>query len=405
MIINTLLTTNSSIEKQKILKLATEEEKRVFQAAYNPYIMYYVNFDNIDMSTLSKYDTYMFNILDRLASRELSGKEAYETVITYCRHHGDLLKLICNKDLSCGVSSTTLNKVFGKNFIPTFKVQLATEVPIEKVTLPIMGQIKYNGIRVIALIKDGTVELKTRRGLNFSFPALEEELSKIKKDIMLDGELCVGDSQNSNHTYVGGLVNSARQGNPITNTNLVYNVFDGMPLDIFNNKLRTDPYYKRLYFIDENLVESKLVRRTSNFTFETLEDINNTFTNLIKDGYEGLILKPAGHRYSFKRCKDWIKVKETKKAGKDADLECIDIKYGSGKYKGLIGSLVCKGIVEGKSVQVSIGTGLTDKDRILKPNYYVSKYIEVKYNCLIQNKQTGQWSLFLPRFVQVREDK
>jgi len=118
-------------------------------------------------------------------------------------------------------------------------------------------------------------------------------------------------------------------------------------------------------------------------------------------GYEGLVLKYPEHKYTFKRSKDWIKVKEVK----HADLRVVDIREGTGKYKGMIGGLVCVGEVEGHRVRVAVGSGLSDIQRSLDDIEFIQETVEVLYNTVIQDSVTLEWSLFLPRFVQVRFDK
>ena len=56
-------------------------------------------------------------------------------------------------------------------------------------------------------------------------------------------------------------------------------------------------------------------------------------------------------------------------------------------------------------IKVSVGSGMTDKDRELPIDYYIGKVIELQYNELIQSKSKDTYSLFLPIFIEVREKK
>jgi DNA ligase-1 len=132
-----------------------------------------------------------------------------------------------------------------------------------------------------------------------------------------------------------------------------------------------------------------------------IADAQGAYEHLISQGYEGAMLKHANSTYDFKRSASWVKMKETK----TADLTCVGHLFGTGKYEGMIGSLVCKGIVEGVPVEVAVGSGLTDDDRAKKPTSYIGKTIEVKYNTVVQDKNGNTSSLFLPRFSCVRFDK
>ena len=53
---------------------------------------------------------------------------------------------------------------------------------------------------------------------------------------------------------------------------------------------------------------------------------------------------------------------------------------------------------------MNVGSGLTDADREQDHKKFLGKIIEVVYNEKIKAKD-GTFSLFLPRFVTVREDK
>ena len=68
----------------------------------------------------------------------------------------------------------------------------------------------------------------------------------------------------------------------------------------------------------------------------------------------------------------------------------------------MIGSLCCES-ADGK-VKVYVGSGFTDEQRNASPSEYYDKIIAVKYNARIKNV-SGEESLFLPIFLEVRNDK
>lgn len=406
-VFNLLRATNSTLDKEHILRgRVTDSEKQAFYHAYNPELTYGLNYGSVPDLECTDYDS-MFELLHHLSVRNLSGNAARGAVDSFAHKNGSLIKAICNKDLDCGVTATTLNKVFGKDFIPTFKVQLAMEVPLEKVSYPCLAQTKYNGVRVIALVRKGEVTFKTRNGKTFEFPALARFIEEnVEPGFMLDGELCIGDSQGYDHTSVSGIVNSAIHGTPIVNPKLVYNVFDSMPLSMFLASRCDVSYTGRLNLTGQLVGDLEpMIRLDIGRIVNSAEEAQLYFDDMLADGYEGLILKSLSHKYSFKRSKDWIKVK----AIKEADLLCTGWTEGEGKYEGMIGTLVCTGQPEDNPncpvVTVEVGSGLTDEERAERPELYVGKLIRVKYNTIIQNRTTMAYSLFLPRFDGVRYDK
>jgi ATP-dependent DNA ligase len=91
------------------------------------------------------------------------------------------------------------------------------------------------------------------------------------------------------------------------------------------------------------------------------------------------------------------------KAELEADLRVTGFLPGSGKFAGKIGSLLVES-ADGK-VKTAVGTGLNDEQRSLPFSEFENKIAAIKYNALITDKKTGAVSLFLPVFIEVREDK
>ena len=87
----------------------------------------------------------------------------------------------------------------------------------------------------------------------------------------------------------------------------------------------------------------------------------------------------------------------------ECDLKIVDVLSGTGKYEGMLGSVVCES--DDGVIQVNVGSGLNENQReTLKKEDLIGKIVAVKYNTRITNKQ-GEESLFLPIFIELREDK
>jgi len=142
------------------------------------------------------------------------------------------------------------------------------------------------------------------------------------------------------------------------------------------------------------------VRIAKTTMVNTIKVAQDLYQEKLAEGEEGIILKdPAGH-WEDKRVKHQVKMK----AELEADLRVVGFTEGTGKYEGKIGSLMVES-ADGK-VKTSVGTGLSDEQRSLDfAKEFQSKIVAVKYNALISDKKTGESSLFLPVFVEVREDK
>jgi ATP-dependent DNA ligase len=137
---------------------------------------------------------------------------------------------------------------------------------------------------------------------------------------------------------------------------------------------------------------SEQVRLASFEYVDKLELAKCKAKELVDLGYEGLFLKHINHVYQpGKRVNEAIKLKYRK----TADLLCIDIEPGEGKYIDMIGSLVLQD-KEGRTV--SVGSGLDDSMRGLPKDCFIDKIVEIEYEQIID-------TYIQPTFVRVREDK
>lgn len=398
-----LTATNSRIDKQRILKGISELEYRTFAQACDPYYVYNMKFSAVRSYNLGEPSTEMFELLTDLLAKKWTGTAAKRKVEAFAETSGDLVKLVINKDLRCGVTATTFNVVY-PGAIPQFKVQLAKEVPLDKLKYPVLLQIKYDGVRIIILNKEGEVKFFTRNGKEVSLPYISKWLeSRPYMNYMIDTEVTLLEGKMEDRTKVSGMINSAMHGGMIEEESLVFNCFDFMQLSSWEAASCDEIYDIRFAVLKAALSEirhEQLVLADTNEA-HSKEAVDELYNAVIDMGYEGLILKQAKHLYTFKRSKDWVKLKEIK----TADLTCYAIQAGEGKYEGFIGALLCKGKVDGKDIKVSVGSGLKDIERSMRESYFINQTIEVKYNTIIQDSVTKEWSLFLPRYVMTRFDK
>lgn len=131
--IKKLSSTSSSNEKQEILKStvshpSVELLKKVFDFAYNPKIRFYLKpFDKEDMdeekfailhltAQNNPTDLTMFQVLEKFATREATGDQARILYLSLKNQiqssdEWELFNNILEKDLKCGVSTTTINKI------------------------------------------------------------------------------------------------------------------------------------------------------------------------------------------------------------------------------------------------------------------------------------------------------
>jgi DNA ligase-1 len=315
---------------------------------------------------------------------------------------------IIDKDLACGISIKTINKVFD-GLIEEFAVMLAEPTSqIKKfleITDDIFVNIKLDGVRCLAEYKNGKLTLWSRDGRTYNLEHLSNQIKHLIEvyktkynftSVMFDGEITsdINDFQD--------LMKVVRRENIKQEhfeklKKLKYNIFDV----IFDNQ-----YDVELKHRVKQLEDIKKYNTSKNITFvkyDTLEDENKNVDYIMKlmheavnDGYEGLVLKDKNSYYIKKRSISWLKVKLTD----TLDAVVTKIIEGTGKYNNMIGALECR--LE-NGIEFRVGSGLTDRQRFEwynDPNKIIGKVIEIKYQELTNDGVPRH-----PIFKQVRIDK
>jgi DNA ligase-1 len=127
------------------------------------------------------------------------------------------------------------------------------------------------------------------------------------------------------------------------------------------------------------------------------KDMNKT---AIKNGYEGLMVKPIEAVYQCKRSAAWLKIKPVI----EVTLTVKDIEVGQGKFEGTTGALVCEGVDDGVHIKVNVGSGLTDENREdiwQDKDAVIGQLVEIKADAITQ-AENGEYSLRFPRFKTFR---
>ena len=132
-------------------------------------------------------------------------------------------------------------------------------------------EIKWDGYRAIAEINKRGYRLYSRNGLSFSedYPAIYEELSKIKKEAILDGEIVALDKEGKPSFQ---LIQQYAQGGEVP---IVYYVFDC--LSVGGKSIESKPLLERKEILKALLPESDLVKYCDH-----IEERGKDFFTLVK---------------------------------------------------------------------------------------------------------------------------
>ncbi len=421
-LIEAIRKTQSTNAKLELLKKNKDNEilKKILYYTYNPFYKYYIrNISGITFSDSSVENGYdfedMFKLLDELRNRIYTGNLAIEKVTNFIQHSpakvAEVFLLILDRDLKMGINTSSINKVY-PNFIPTFDVMLAEAgVSLDKLLKDnewVYVQKKSDGKRCIAICKGNTVEFYARSGKEIENLVRHDELinsilmlrrSYMSEDFVLDGELIIEneDGTDADRQYSNGLIMKKNlPKNEVSRFSFI--VWDILSLEDFQNDSNTTPYEERYYTLINNIKWFNKLKVIETFVATTAEGAMEITNNFIKQGFEGSIVKTPYHLYKRKRSKDWIKIK----SWNEIDLQIIGYEYGKPgtKYENMLGSLVCSnGIINCK-----VGSGFTDEQRKNIKEDVVGKIATIKYNQLIKDSN-GNYSLFLPVFSEIRDDK
>jgi len=407
-IFETISNTSKRNEKEKLLKDNDSYLLRqILEYTYNPYKQYnVVKFSpRQDILAADKPEVLwnnFFHLLDRLDSREITGHNALNEVESFIGCVDDdtakWMTRVIQRHLNIGITSSTINKVFD-NLIPVFKVQLAhkfEEKRIKKEKL-VATEPKLDGVRCIAIVKNGNAILYSRNGktisdnykktiINDIENLVKEE--KIPKNIVFDGELMGTDFTKT--------VSQIHRKSEVDVTSTFYNIFDWVPYSDWlsqKSSLTCQETREKLegMHLELNSRYLKMVHRdiVSPDQIKAMHDV------YVSQGYEGAMIKMLDTKYKFGRGHNVMKLKDFY----DIDLEVVSFEEGTGKYEGMLGAIV----VKHNDVLVNVGSGFSDEERgqIWENRSKFRNHIaEIRYQ-----EETPDGSLRFPTFRGWRPDK
>lgn len=310
----------------------------------------------------------------------------------------ELAKAIVTQDLKIGVTATSLNKVYGADFIPKIGCMLGTlygDVGPEKTKWPCIVTEKLDGIRRILVKENGVCRCYSRSGHeDTGLIEIVEDAKYLPNNTVYDGELlaagtfkdCIAQRQATN-----SIANSKGD-----KTGLTFNVFDMVPLDEFRAGISNDKALVRKItlgatLMDESIrhlepdkwpmliqafgihTELKAIRPVPILGLvKCMADVEPIVNEIWARGGEGVMLNSTVGKYEIKRSKELLKVKHTE----EHVLEVVNILEGTGKFEGMMGALV----VDYNGNKLGVGSGFNDaqrKDIWDNPEKYLGRSIEI----------------------------
>lgn len=390
--------------------------------AYNPFFVYGVRQVPETEGLENRENPWpaFWGLVEGLRTRTITGNNAREKIEAMSQRFDSvqwngMCRRVLIKDLRCGISEKTLNKVLKNSEwkIPVFTCQLAQDSNDHpsKMTGKKRLEVKLDGVRVLAVVNGTNCTLYSRNGKVFeNFPHIQEAIeyyrsafhsgSRMGGRFVLDGEI-VGESFQT-------LMRQAHRKSDAKTDGMVYHIFDVIPLDAFEEGHYNVQQHKRLELLDRSrsqLEESDCLCVMNGLevdldTAEGRDQMQRYAEEAVAQGFEGIMIKDIDAPYECRRSSFWMKWKPTI----TVDLNIVDLEEGTGRNAGRLGAFVCEGVDNERRIRVNVGSGLSDSDRV---EYWAAKtdlvgqVVEIQADAVTQN-QDGSYSLRFPRFVRFR---
>ncbi len=295
--------------------------------------------------------------------------------------------------------------------LPAFKPMLCSlaKEPFDKAGF--IYEPKFDGIRMLAYVQNGKCVLKSRndKDITNDYKSIANELSKLKHDCVLDGELGALDEHGTPNFE---LWQQSKLGTK--NIDLVYFIFDLIYLN--GESLTSKTLIERKKMLKRMLKQSDQVLYVDDMKTDGIKAYKACMENML----EGVVAKVSDSVYeSGRRSTNWIKVKSTQ----SSEYHIIGYSKGTGGRAKTFGALHLGYFDEKKKLQYAgkVGTGFNEtilKDLIKRMKPLVTKtnplesggprsavFVEPKMVAEIKYaEKTRDGKLRAPVFMRLRDD-
>lgn len=401
---------------------------KVLNHIYNPYIKTNIAKKKLskviksserDCEPFTRVEEYM-EYLSKSTGKDIQIGSVQDYIASQPEEIRWLLESMATKDLKIGATSSTINKAFGFDFIPSFQPMLA-EKYIETKKVKGVSKIfehwrRYEGKRVITTKKidgnrvlvfvneDESVKLYTREGHEMhGYEDVEKAFKYFPKGTVYDGELLAENPEGLDSQLLFKKTSKIVKKKGIK-TGVEVHLFDILPIKEFNKggfhlscEKRKEALEKVVYRMGQPLVKYVEPTYIGEFDFDIIDNLAEK-AKLNKE--EGIMVQLAESPYECRRTFSILKVKSME----SADLRCLDVYEGkSGKNIGSLGGIV----LDYKGYRVNCGGGFSDELRRSiwnDPSQVIGKIIEIQYFEEFED-DNGDLDLRFAIFKTVRDDK
>jgi DNA ligase-1 len=406
----------SRLNKEAIIEAEIDNTELFegFKLALSPFITFGVkkvpSFSGPDGQGLP-WDAFK-ELCHLLATRQLTGDDARSAIelalsASTKNQWNNWYRRILIKDLRCGVSEKTINKI-KKGAVPLFECMLAHDGANheKKVAGKKLLEPKLDGVRALLIIDAGTktATIYSRNGKileNFGHitSAVEANIELFERSIVIDGEVVSESFQ--------ALMKQVHRKSDADAGDARLMAFDVLPLSEFQKgksvmgqKRRSallramKPVLDKVGGIDIiPQIEVDLDTAVGELQFKQYNK------DAIAAGFEGIMIKELDDVYVCKRSVSWLK----QKPFIEVSLTIVGIEPGTGKNEGKMGAAICEGEDDGKFIRVNVGSGWTDDQRAEINDEVIGQVLEVRADAITRSQDSEDvYSLRFPRALRFR---
>ena len=426
-VIGKLEADNSRLAKEAVLLEAMEEGLHEFfegvRMALDPLVTFGVKQvpeSKVDGQGL-KWEVFK-KLAQQLQERELTGHDARDAIlltrdIATKDQWNMFYRRILIKDLRCGVSEKTVNKIakkFPQYSIPVFTCPLAHDSANheKKMVGKKQVEVKLDGVRVITVIQGDTshgklsrVEMFSRNGKQFhNFGHIIAEIEEVIKDspppydLVLDGEVMSANFQD--------LMKQVHRKDGKQSDDAVLHLFDMCPLSEFQKGMWDKPQSFRSQAVKAWVDQHKdVLKHVQTLDWEDVDldtqEGQDRFVELNKaavdGGYEGVMIKDIDAPYECKRTHSWLKAKPFI----EVTLKVANVEEGTGRNEGRLGAVILEGEDDGYNYSLNCGSGFSDAQRDqfwTQRSDLIGQLVEVRADARTRSQDSETYSLRFPRF-------
>jgi len=351
-------------------------------------------------------------LCELLRTRQLTGdaaRDAIELALSASTQAqwNNWYRRILIKDLRCGVSEKTINKIV-KNAVPLFECMLAHDGANHesKVSGKKLLEPKLDGVRCLTIVdyEARTVVQYSRNGKvleNFSHitDGLLQHIDDFERSYVIDGEVVSSSFQ--------ALMTQVNRKSDVKADDAVLMAFDIIPLSEFKagkSKLgqkRRSAMLKgfKASFDKVGSIDIVPQKEVDLDDFVGQIDFKEFNKEAIDKGFEGIMIKDPEAPYVCKRHVAWLK----QKPFIEVSLTIVGIEPGTGKNEGKMGAAICEGEEDGKFIRVNVGSGWTDAQRDEIDDSVIGQVLEVRADAITRSQDSENvYSLRFPRALRFR---